>query len=96
MDWEFGVSSCNLLHLEWMEKRSSCTSQGTVPALPGQSMMDGSMRKRMHIYVCLGHSAVQYELTQQCKATTLDFFNLKFLYEILKKVSARESSRLPK
>ena len=30
MDWEFGVSRCKLLHIEWMDKRSYYIAQGTI------------------------------------------------------------------
>ena len=30
MDWEFGVSRCKLLHLEWINNEICCTAQGTL------------------------------------------------------------------
>ena len=33
MDWEFGVSRCKLLHLEWINKRSYYIAEGTIITL---------------------------------------------------------------
>ena len=33
MDWEFGVSRCKLLHLEWRSMRPFCIAQRTVSSL---------------------------------------------------------------
>ena len=30
MDWEFGISRCKLLYIEWVNNRSYCIAQGTV------------------------------------------------------------------
>ena len=30
MDWEFGVSGCKLLHLEWINKKSYCIAPGVI------------------------------------------------------------------
>ena len=44
MDWEFGVSRCKLLHLEWISNKSYYTAQGTRSNLLGENMMEDSMR----------------------------------------------------
>ena len=45
MDWEYGVSRCKLLHLEWISK------QETLSSLYWWNMMDDNMKKRMYLYV---------------------------------------------
>ena len=35
MDWEFGVSTCKLLHLEWIRNEVLHTSQGILSNLLG-------------------------------------------------------------
>ena len=30
MDWEFGISRCKLLYVEWMNNKSYCIAQGTI------------------------------------------------------------------
>ena len=65
MDWEFGVGRCKWLHLEW----SSYIAQGTIFSLLGENMMEDHMRKRMYMYVWLGHCAIQQKLAPHCKST---------------------------
>ena len=38
--------------------RSYCVAQGTTPSLLWQNMMEDNMRKRMYVYVWLGHFAI--------------------------------------
>ena len=49
--------------------RSCCTAQGTMSSYLWWNMMEDNVRKRMDIYVWLGHYAVQQTLTEQCKST---------------------------
>ena len=35
MDWEFGVSRCKLLHLEWISNEVLLTAQETISSLLG-------------------------------------------------------------
>ena len=63
MDWEFGVSRCKLLHLEWTNNKVLLYSTG-------------NMKKKyiyIYTYICiyLNHFAVQQKLTQNCKSTIL-------------------------
>ena len=46
MDWEFGVSSCKLLHLENGLKRSYYIVQGTRSNLLRQTMMEKNIKKK--------------------------------------------------
>ena len=71
MDGEFGVRRCKLLYLEWISNEVLCTAQGTISNLLGQNMTEDSSRKRMYIYIWLGHYAVQQKLTQCCKSTII-------------------------
>ena len=41
-------------------------------------MMANGMRKRVCVYVWLGHCAVQQKLTQHCKSTVLLFYSILF------------------
>ena len=51
VDWEFGVSRCKLLHLEWVKTlRSYCTAQGTISSLLRQTMMEKNIKK--NVYMC--------------------------------------------
>ena len=78
MDWEFGVSRCNLLHSEWISNEVLLYSTGNSIQSPGIEH-DGRQYKKGKECVCvcvcvcirLGHFAVQQELSQHCKPTIL-------------------------
>ena len=55
MNWEFGVGSCKLFHLEWISNEVLLYSQGTISSLLGKTVIEDNMRKRMYMYVWLGH-----------------------------------------
>jgi len=40
-------------------------------------MMEDNVKKRMHIYVLLGHSAIQQKLTEHYKSTIIKKFKKK-------------------
>ena len=53
MNGEFGVSSCKLFHLQWMNNEILLYSTGNyIPNLLGQNMMEDDMRKEC-IYICV-------------------------------------------
>ena len=47
-------------------------------------MIEDNMRKRMYIYVWLGHFAVQLKLAQHCRSTILKYKNFKKLLAHIK------------
>ena len=51
--------------------RSYSMAQGTISSLLGYNMMEGNMRKRMYVYVWLGHFALEQKLIQHCKSTVI-------------------------
>ena len=53
MDWEFGLSRCKLLHLEWISNEVLLCSTRNYIWSPLSSMMEDSMRKRMYMYTCM-------------------------------------------
>ena len=70
MDWEFGVSRCKLLHLEWMSNEVIPCDTGNFIQSPGIEHDGRYYEKRMSIYVCLGHFAVQQKLAD-CKSAII-------------------------
>ena len=74
MDGEFGVNSYKLLHLEWVSNEVLLYSTENLSNLLGWIMTVDNIRKRMYIYVCLGHFAVQQNLTENCKSTAVKNF----------------------
>jgi len=63
-DWEFGVSRCKLLHLEWINNEILLIAQATISSHLRGNMMEDNVRKRIYIYiyiyVCMmSHFAVQ-------------------------------------
>ena len=71
MNWAFGVSRCKLLHLEWKSNEILLYSTGNHIQLLVIEHDEDNMRKRMHIYVKLGHFAVQQKLTEHCKSAII-------------------------
>ena len=76
MDWEFGVSRCKLLHLEWISKDILLYSAGNHTWSPGVDRDVKEYLKRMYICIWLSHFAQRQKLAQHCKSTTL-YFNKK-------------------
>ena len=48
MNWELGISTCKLLHLEWI--MSCCIVQRTICSHLRWNMMEDNVRKRMCIH----------------------------------------------
>ena len=57
MDGKFGVGRCKLLHVEWISDEALLYSTGN--HIQSLEIEHESMRKRMYIYVWLGHYSVQ-------------------------------------
>ena len=53
-----GFSRCKLLHIEWIGNEVLLYSTENLSNLLGWIMTVDNIRKRMYIYVCLGHFAV--------------------------------------
>ena len=80
-DWEFGVSRCKLLHVEWMSKEVLQYSIRNYIQSLGIDHDGRCIRKAMcvyiyihthtRIYVGLGHFAIQQKLAQCCNSTIL-------------------------
>ena len=51
MDWEFGVSRCKLLHLEWIDNKVLMYSTGNYIQSPGISHNGKEYTERMYICV---------------------------------------------
>ena len=51
MDWEFGVSRCKLLHLEWIDNKVLLYSTGNYIQFPGINHNAKEYKKRMYICV---------------------------------------------
>ena len=51
MDWEFGVSRCKLLHLEWINNKVLLYSTGNYIQSPGINHNGKEYKKRMYICV---------------------------------------------
>ena len=69
MDWEFGVSKCKLLHLEWISNDILLYNTGNYI----QSFVmehDGGKCEKKNVYICItGSFAVHQKLTEHCKST---------------------------
>ena len=52
MDWEFGVSRCKLLHLEWINNKVLLYSTGNYIQSPGIDH-DGKEYKKECVWVCV-------------------------------------------
>ena len=53
MGWEFGVSRCNLLHLEWVDNEGLLYITGNCVQSLGIEHVGDDMRKRMCVCVCV-------------------------------------------
>ena len=51
VDWEFGVSKCKRLHLEWIHNEVLLYSTGNYIQFLGIDLMEDNTRKGMYIYV---------------------------------------------
>ena len=64
-DWEFAVSRCKLLYIEWINNKVLLYSTGNYIQYP-EINHNGKDYKKEYIYI---FSAMQNKLTQHCKST---------------------------
>ena len=69
-DWEFGISRCKLLYIEWINNKVLLYSTGNYIQYPVINH-NGKEYEKEYIRVQLSHFAVQQKLTQHCKSTIL-------------------------
>ena len=55
MDWEFGVTRCKLLHLEWIDNKVLMYSTGNYIQSPGINH-NGKEYKKKNVYMCITES----------------------------------------
>ena len=70
MDWESGISRRKLAYKEWINNKVLLYSTGNYIQYP-VIYPDGKDYDKECIYVELNRFAVQQQLTQHCKSTTL-------------------------
>ena len=51
MDWEFGVSRCNILHIEWVNNKVLLYSTGNYVQYPGINHNGKDFKK--NVYICI-------------------------------------------
>ena len=71
MDWEFGVSRCKLLHLEWISNDVLLYSTNYIQSLGTDHVGDNI---RVYIYVQLSQFAIEQKLAQHCTSTIIKSF----------------------
>ena len=81
MAWEFGVSRCELLHLEWINNKFLLYSTRNYSKLLGKIVMENNTKKKFYIYiyiyicvcvcVCVSHFPMQQKLGQCGKSIIL-------------------------
>ena len=89
MDWEFGVSRCKLLHLEWINSKVLLHSTGNYIQYPVINHTRKEYEKRMY------YIPIQQKLTQYYTSTLLQedkTFSLKNHFVKWKKPSTKEHS----
>ena len=52
LDWEFGVSRCQLLHIEWINSKALLRSTGNYVQYPGVSS-NGTEDEKEYICMCI-------------------------------------------
>ena len=71
MDWEFGVSRCKLLHLEWKSNEVLLYSTGNYFQSLGIGH-DGRLYKKENVCICLTRSlGCTAEIGITCKSTII-------------------------
>ena len=70
MYWEFGISRCKLLHIEWINDKVLLYSTGNYIQYTVINIMENNMKKNIYIYIYLNQFAVQQKLIH-CKSTIL-------------------------
>ena len=71
-DWEFGLSRCKLLYIEWINNKVLPYSTGNYI----QYLVinhNGKEYGKKYIHIILNHFADHQKLTQHCKLTILQF-----------------------
>ena len=70
MDWEFGISRCNLLRIEWVNNKVLLYSTENYTQYP---VMNHNGKEYEKEYICITASLLlsQQKLTQHCKSTIL-------------------------
>ena len=71
VDWEFEVSRCKLLHIDWMDNKVLLYSTGNYIQCPGINHTGKEYFLKMSICVKQSHFAVQQRLAQHCKSIIL-------------------------
>ena len=90
MDWEFGVSRCKLLHLEWM--RNEVLMYSTENYIQSFVTEHDRIWEKECIDMCVTGSlcfmylcrCIQQKLTQLCKSTIINFFNCFYATKLWK------------
>ena len=88
MDWEFGVSRCKPLHIEWINKKVLLYSTGNYIQYPVINHNGKESKESIYMYVKLNHFVLQKKLTQHCKSTILQLKkkNKIFLFLLIWKI----------
>ena len=50
-EWEFGVNTCKLLHLQWISNEVQLYSTGNYILSLGLNMVEDNMRKRVCVFI---------------------------------------------
>ena len=71
MEWEFGISRCKLLYIEWINNKVLLCSTGNYIqySVINHNWKGYYKRECIYIYIKLNHFAVQQKLTRHCKST---------------------------
>ena len=56
MDWEFGISRCKLLYIEWINNKVLVCNTGNYIQYPVISHNRKDMKKNIYIYACITES----------------------------------------
>ena len=75
IDWEFVVSGCKLLHLEWINNSVLQCSTGNYIQSPGTSHNGKEYEKETHTHK-LSYFVIQQKLPQHCKSTICQLKNV--------------------
>ena len=67
IDWVFGISSCKLLYIEWINNKVLLYSTGNYIQYPVINHIGKEYEKNVYTYIYLNHLAVQQKSTH-CKS----------------------------